>query len=319
MDKIAIIIPCYNEEKTIKKVISDAKSSLHEAAIYVYDNNSTDNTYDIALKSGAAVRRESKQGKGRVVRSAFREIDALCYLLVDGDATYSFKKARAMCDLVLNDNVDMVVGDRLSDAYFTENKRRFHNIGNRAVRAFINSLFGADIRDVMSGFRAMSYRFVKSFPITSKGFEIETEMTIHAVDKDLYIESVPVNYRDRPSGSVSKLNTFSDGYKVILTIVRLFKNYRPLYFFTLVGMLFFIYAGIFLIPIVVTFWKTGLVPKFPTLIVCGFAVIAGIQSFFGGLILDTIVQKHKQDFEITLTELAASSKSRYPDAMDSFS
>ena len=305
MNKIAVIIPCYNEEKTIKKVINDVRSALPGSVIYVYDNNSSDKTYEIAAGAGAIVRRETKQGKGRVVRTAFREIDAMCYLLVDGDDTYSLENAHEMCDLVLQNKVDMVIGDRLSGSYFIENKRRFHNNGNRAVRSFINFLFGSDIRDVMSGLRVMSYRFVKSFPIISKGFEIETEMTIHAVDKDLYIENVAVAYRDRPDGSLSKLNTFSDGFKVLKTIIKLYKNYRPLSFFTIIAFLFFICAGLLLIPIMVTYWQTGLVPKFPTLIVCGFAAITGIQSFFGGLVLDTMVQKHKQDFEIKLTELAS--------------
>ena len=304
MDKIAVIIPCYNEEKTIGKVINDARAALPDAVIYVYDNNSADNTYAKAIAAGAVVRRETKQGKGRVVRSAFRDIEALCYLLVDGDDTYSMEKAREMCDLVLNRDTDMVIGDRLSSTYFTENKRRFHNLGNWAVRLFINFFFNAEIDDVMSGFRAMSYRFVKSFPIISKGFEIETEMTIHAVDKDLYIANVVVNYRDRQIGSVSKLNTYADGFRVIKTILKLYKNYRPLNFFSIVALLLFICAGISLIPVLITFWETGLVPRFPTLIVCGFAAIAGIQSFFGGLVLDTFAQKYRQEFEILLTELA---------------
>ena len=307
MDTIAVIIPCYNEEKTVGKVINDVRSALPGSVIYVYDNNSSDKTYEIAAGAGVIVRKETKQGKGRVVRAAFREIDALCYLLVDGDDTYSMGNVYEMCALVLENKIDMVIGDRLSGGYFIENKRRFHNGGNRAVRTFINFLFHSDIRDVMSGLRVMSYRFVKSFPITSKGFEIETEMTIHAVDKDLYIENVAVGYRDRPDGSVSKLNTFSDGFKVIKTIIKLYKNYRPLSFFTVIALLFFIFSGLSLIPIMVTYWHTGLVPKFPTLIVCGFAAVTGIQSFFGGLILDTIAQKHRQDFEIKLTELVAAS------------
>jgi len=304
MDTIAVILPCYNEEMTIEKVINDVRASLPEAVVYVYDNNSEDKTYEIAAASGVTVLKETKQGKGRVIRTAFRDIDARCYLIVDGDDTYSLEKAREMCELVLKRNIDMVVGDRLSNTYFIENKRLFHNGGNRAVRMFINFLFGSNIRDVMTGLRAMSYRFVKSFPITSKGFEIETEMTIHAVDKDLYIENVVVGYRDRPYGSVSKLNTVKDGFKVIKTIFMLYKNYKPLSFFSIAALFLLACSVFFLAPIIITFWQTGQVPKFPTLIVCGFVAIAGIQSFFGGLVLDTIVQKHRQDFEVMLTQLA---------------
>ncbi|MDR2648679.1 MAG: glycosyltransferase family 2 protein, partial [Clostridiales bacterium] len=295
-----------NEEKTIRKVIADVQSELSDAVIYVYDNNSTDKTYELAADMadmGVIVRKEPKQGKGRVVRAAFREINAHCYLVVDGDDTYALNRSREMCDLVLKNRLDMVIGDRLSTLYFTENKRRFHNSGNLVVRLFINLLFNSDIRDVMTGLRAMSYRFVKSFPIISKGFEIETEMTIHAVDKDFYIENINVDYRDRPAGNVSKLNTFADGYKVIKTIIKLYKNYRPLRFFSMVSLLLFVISGIFLTPVLLAYLETGMVPQFPTLIVCGFTAIAGIQSFFGGLILDTVAQKNRQDFELKLTEI----------------
>ena len=231
MDKIAVLIPCYNEEKTIGKVVRDWRESLPEAVIYVYDNNSTDRTADIAREAGAAVRHEYQQGKGNVIRRMFREIDAMCYIMVDGDDTYPAEYGRQMADLVLSRNADMVVGDRLSSTYFEENKRPFHNFGNSLVRGSINRLFKTNIRDIMTGFRAFSFLFVKSFPVLSKGFEIETEMSIHAVEKNMRIENVIIEYRDRPEGSESKLNTYSDGMRVLTTIFRLYKNYKPMYFF----------------------------------------------------------------------------------------
>ena len=208
MDKIAVLIPCFNESTTIEKVVNDFKIALPDSVIYVYDNNSTDGTADIAAKAGAIVRREYRQGKGNVIRSMFRQIDAECYLMIDGDDTYPAKDAKKMCDLVLNKGVDMVIGDRLSSTYFAENKRPFHNLGNRMVRSIINWLFGSNVRDIMTGYRAFSYQFVKNFPVLSKGFEIETEMTIHALDKNFLLEEIVVNYKDRPEGSVSKLNTY---------------------------------------------------------------------------------------------------------------
>ena len=234
--KIAVLIPCYNESKTIEKVVKDYKEVLPEADIYVYDNNSSDGTDEIARKAGAIVKYEYRQGKGNVIRSMFKDIDADCYLMIDGDDTYPKENAREMCDLVLNKGADMVVGDRLSSTYFTENKRPFHNIGNRLVRWLINSLFKGHINDIMTGYRAFSYEFVKTFPVLSKGFEIENEMTIHALDKNMYIEEIPVEYRDRPEGSVSKLNTYSDGFKVLKTIARLFKEYKPMIFFGLISL-----------------------------------------------------------------------------------
>ncbi len=300
MDKVAVLIPCYNEAVTIEKVVNDFRSVLPESTVYVYDNNSNDDTASIAARAGAVVRHEYQQGKGNVIRRMFREIDAECYIMVDGDDTYPAEYAREMADLVLEKKADMVVGDRLSSTYFTENKRPFHNFGNSLVRASINTLFKSNIQDIMTGYRAFSYQFVKTFPVISKGFEIETEMSIHAVDKNLYVENVIVNYRDRPEGSESKLNTFADGFKVIRTILRLWKNYRPLAFFSLLGILLVILSAIFFIPIIVEFLRTGMVDRFPTLIVCGFTVIAAILSFFSGLILDTIRQKNRQDFEMEL-------------------
>lgn len=285
MDKIAVLVPCYNEGKTIEKVVTDFKRVLPEAVIYVYDNNSTDGTAEIAAKAGAVVRHEYYQGKGNVIRRMFQEVDAECYLMVDGDDTYPAESAREMADKVLERNVDMVVGDRLSSTYFEENKRPFHNFGNSIVRWGINTFFKNDIKDIMTGYRAFSYRFVKTFPVLSKGFEIETEMSIHAIDKNMFVENVVIDYRDRPEGSVSKLNTYSDGIKVIGTIVRLFQTYRPLAFFGTVAAILMVLAIGFFIPVWITYADTGMVPNFPTLIVCGFVALASIQSFFAGLIL----------------------------------
>ena len=300
MDKIAVIIPCYNEAKTIQKVIEDYRKALPEATIYVYDNNSSDHTDEIAKEAGAIVRYEYQQGKGNVIRTMFREIDAECYLMIDGDDTYPAESAREMVDLVLEKNVDMVVGDRLSSTYFEENKRPFHNFGNSIVRGSINLLFKSDIKDIMTGYRAFSYEFVKTFPILSKGFEIETEMSIHAIDKNLHVENVVIEYRDRPEGSESKLNTYSDGMKVINTIIRLFRTYKPMGFFGILAAVLALLGIGFVIPVFIEYWETGLVMRFPTLIVCCFFVLAGVISLFVGLLLSTSVQKNKQDFEMEL-------------------
>lgn len=305
MDKIAVLVPCYNEGKTIEKVVTDFKRVLPEAVIYVYDNNSTDGTAEIAAKAGAVVRHEYYQGKGNVIRRMFQEVDAECYLMVDGDDTYPAESAREMADKVLERNVDMVVGDRLSSTYFEENKRPFHNFGNSIVRWGINTFFKNDIKDIMTGYRAFSYRFVKTFPVLSKGFEIETEMSIHAIDKNMFVEKVVIDYRDRPEGSVSKLNTYSDGIKVIGTIVRLFQTYRPLAFFGTVAAILMVLAIGFFIPVWITYADTGMVPNFPTLIVCGFVALASIQSFFAGLILQTMYRKNRQDFEMQLHDCYA--------------
>ena len=300
MDKIAILIPCYNESKTIEKVVTDWKRELPEAVIYVYDNNSTDNTAELAQRAGAIVRHEYQQGKGNVVRRMFREIDAQCYIMIDGDDTYPAEYGRQMAELVLNKKADMVVGDRLSSTYFEENKRLFHNFGNSLVRKAINQLFQTNIRDIMTGYRAFSYLFVKSFPVLSKGFEIETEMSIHAVEKNMRIENVIIEYRDRPEGSESKLNTYSDGIKVLRTIFRLYKNYRPLGFFGGIAAILIAISAILFIPILLKFLHTGLVPNFPTLIVSGFIAVTAILSWFSGLILATIVEKDRQQFEFRL-------------------
>ena len=300
MDEIAVLIPCYNESKTIEKVVKDFKEALPEAVIYVYDNNSSDSSDELAKNAGAVVRYEHQQGKGNVIRRMFSEIDAKCYIMVDADDTYPAGNAREMADKVLIDRVDMVVGDRLSSTYFQENKRPFHNLGNSMVRGSINTLFKSDIKDIMTGYRAFSYRFVKTFPVLSKGFEIETEMSIHAVDKNMYVANVVIDYRDRPEGSSSKLNTYSDGFKVLRTIMRLYRTYRPGSFFGVISALLALLATGFFVPIAIEFVQTGLVPRFPTLIVCGFVVIAAIQSFFSGQILKTIYQKNRQDFEMDL-------------------
>lgn len=300
MDKIAVLIPCFNEAKTVGKVIDDWRTTLPEAVVYVYDNNSTDQTAQIAKEHGAVVRYEHKQGKGNVIRRMFREIDARCYIMVDGDDTYPVENGREMATLVLEENVDMVIGDRLSSTYFEENKRPFHNFGNSIVRKTINFLFKSNIQDIMTGYRAFSYQFVKSFPVLSRGFEIETEMTIHAIDKNMSTANVIVNYRDRPSGSYSKLNTYSDGFRVLKTIGRLFKNYRPFEFFSILAGVLLVIAAIMFIPILIKYFKIGLVPNFPTLIVSGFVALAAIISFFSGMILSSIADKDRKDFEFHL-------------------
>jgi Glycosyltransferases involved in cell wall biogenesis len=303
MDRIAVLIPCYNESATIEKVVKDFKKVIPEAVIYVYDNNSTDGTDEIARHAGAVVRYEYQQGKGNVIRRMFRDIDAECYIMTDGDDTYPAEFAPAMAAKVLERNVDMVVGDRLSSTYFEENKRPFHNLGNSLVRGSINMLFKSNIKDIMTGYRAFSYQFVKTFPVLSKGFEIETEMSIHAIDKNMFVENEVIEYRDRPEGSVSKLNTYSDGFKVLRTIGRLYRTYKPMAFFGILSIILALLSLAFFIPVMVDYAKTGLVLKFPTLIVCGFVMLAAIQSLFTGLMLQTIVQKNRQDFEMQLINL----------------
>lgn len=301
MKTIAVLIPCYNEAKTIEKVVKDYHEVLPEADIYVYDNNSTDGTADIARKAGALVCHEYRQGKGNVVRSMFRDIDADCYIMIDGDDTYPAENAREMADMVLEGKADMVVGDRLSSTYFEENKRPFHNSGNVVVRNFINTFWGSvKIKDVMTGYRAFSPLFVKTFPILSKGFEIETEMTIHAVDKNLLIQSIPVQYRDRPAGSVSKLNTVSDGIKVIMTIFRLYKDYKPLYFFSIIALVLALISIAFFIPVFGEYIMTGIVPKIPTLVMAGFTMMAALISLGIGLVLDTEVKNSRKNLEIQM-------------------
>ncbi|MCR5545732.1 MAG: glycosyltransferase [Lachnospiraceae bacterium] len=302
-EKIAVLIPCYNESVTIEKVVNDYKKALPEASIYVYDNNSSDHTDEIARAAGAIVRYEPKQGKGNVIRSMFQQIDADCYLMIDGDDTYPAENARQMCDYVLNHGVDMVIGDRLSSTYFTENKRPFHNFGNVLVRKLINGLFKSNVNDIMTGYRAFSRTFVKSFPILSKGFEIETEMTIHALDKNFNLKEIPVTYRDRPEGSESKLNTFSDGFKVLHTIATLCRDYKPMFFFTILALVFLAIGCILFFPIFAEYLKTGLVLRFPTLFVACMSFIISILLYVCGLILSVIAKKHRQLFELYLYQM----------------
>ncbi|MGN0273603.1 MAG: glycosyltransferase family 2 protein [Chordicoccus sp.] len=300
MDKIAVLIPCYNEAVTIKKVVKDWQSALPEAVIYVYDNNSTDRTDEIARAAGAVVRYEGRQGKGNVIRRMFREIDADCYVMVDGDDTYPAEAGPEMVRDVLEGGADMVVGDRLSSTYFTENKRPFHNFGNSFTRGVINRMFDSDIKDIMTGLRAFSYEFVKTYPVLSKGFEIETEMTIHALDRNMAIKNVVIEYRDRPEGSSSKLNTVSDGLRVIKTMFALYKNYKPAQFFGLIGLILAVVGTCMFIPVLREFVVTRLVARFPTLIVSGFMILAAIISFFTGLMLQTMIQKDRMAFEFRL-------------------
>lgn len=303
MDKIAVLIPCYNEEKTIAKVVTDIREALPEAAVYVYDNNSSDRTAELAREAGAVIRHEYKQGKGNVIRRMFREIEAECYLMLDGDDTYPLDCARELVDKVLCHHADMVVGDRLSSTYFTENKRPFHNFGNSLMRTCINSLFHTDIKDIMTGYRAFSYEFVKTFPVFSKGFEIETEMTIHAVNYNMQVENVIVEYRDRPEGSESKLNTYSDGIKVIHKMLQLYKNYKPMKCFGIIAIILLLVAAILFAPILQEYIVTGMVPRFPTLIVCGFLALAAIQAIFSGMVLEVMAAKDKRDFEYRLNRI----------------
>ena len=298
MDKIAVLIPCYNEEKTIGKVIDDFKTALPEAVVYVYDNNSTDKTSDVAEEHGAVLRKEYRQGKGNVVRTMFRDIDAECYIMIDGDDTYPADKAKEMCSAVMEEGVDMVIGDRLSATYFIENDRRFHNFGNRFVRSLINNIFNSDVKDIMTGYRAFSRMFVKNIPILANGFEIETEMTIHALDKNYIIKEIPIDYRRRPEGSFSKLDTISDGYKVVKTVFQLFRDYKPYIFFTSISVVLGVIAVLFMLPVIIEYWHTGLVPRFPTLIVCCFVMLLAILLFISGVILEVMTKKHRQLYEL---------------------
>ena len=300
--KIAVLLRCYNEEPTIAKVVSDFHAALPEAIIYVYDNNSTDGTAQAARQAGAIVRHEPMQGKGNVIRRMFREVEADCYLMADGDDTYPAEQARQMVTPILEEHVDMVIGDRLSSTYFEQNKRPFHNGGNRVVRWLIRRFWHTDIHDIMTGYRAFSRTFVKNFPVMSGNFEIETEMTIHALDRRFLLREVPVVYRDRPQGSVSKLNTLSDGISVLKTIVLLYKEYRPLRFFSWLATFLTLAGVLLLIPVLVEYFHTGLVPRFPTLIVSMFLLLSALLSLFTGLCLDVIVTKDRKNYELRLLQ-----------------
>ncbi|MBC9811259.1 glycosyltransferase [Crocinitomicaceae bacterium CZZ-1] len=308
MKKVAVLIPCYNEALTIEKVVKDFQQHLPEAAIYVFDNNSTDNSVEIATNAGAIVERVYQQGKGNVIRTMFRTVEADCYLMIDGDDTYPAEEAVKIIQPILEGRADMVTGDRLSSTYFTENKRAFHNTGNKLVRSLINTIWKKELRDIMSGYRAFSESFVKLFPVMTSGFEIETEMTIHALDKRLSIVEVPIQYKDRPEGSESKLRTFSDGFKVIKTIVTLFKEYKPLLFFGWLSVLLIGLAVLFFIPVFIEYIEIGLVPRFPTFILSVFLALSGIISLFTGLILDVLVQKNRKEYEIKWTEFYRNSR-----------
>ena len=300
MDKIAILIPCYNESASIRKVVLDWKQTMPDAKIYVYDNNSDDNSGEIAREAGAIVRIEPMQGKGNVVRRMFREIDAECYIIVDGDDTYPAEAGPEIARLVLTEKADMVIGDRLSSTYFTENKRPFHNVGNTLTRFAVNRIFHSDIRDIMTGLRGFSLQFAKSFPVLSKGFEVETEMTMHACYNNMHLKNLVINYRDRLEGSESKLNTFRDGFQVICMILRLFRTFKPFRFFSVIAFILFLLAVIFFIPIWIEYQATGLVPRFPTVIVCGIAFLAALLFFLAGIVLETMLHRDRQDFEFRL-------------------
>lgn len=301
-DCVAVLVPCYNEEATVEKVVRDFRAALPHAQVFVYDNNSTDSTAAAAAGAGATVRKEPQQGKGNVVRAMFRDIAADCYIIVDGDDTYPAKHAPEMVDLVLREGADLVIGDRLSSTYFTENKRPFHNTGNKLVKNLINLLFKSDVQDIMTGYRCMSYRFVKNLPIIAGGFEIETEMTIHALDQNFSIRQLPIEYQDRPEGSVSKLHTVQDGCKVLKTIFMMFRDYRPFLFFSLWALLFLVVSGALFLPVFIEYLNTGLVPRLPTLLVSGIALVISVQCFFSGMILDVIGKKHKQDFQMQIAQ-----------------
>ena len=308
--RIAVLIPCYNESRTVAKVVKDFRKALPEADIYVYDNNSTDSTDEIARAAGAIVRYEYKQGKGNVIRAMFRDVDADCYIMTDGDDTYPAENAREMCDLIFAGKADMVNGDRLSSTYFQENKRMFHNSGNVLVRRLINRLFHSNVRDIMTGYRAFNRRFVKTFPVLSKGFEIETEMTIHALDKNFFIREIPVAYRDRPEGSFSKLDTISDGARVLGTIAALFRDYKPMMFFGMFALLFGLASLILFIPVFRTYLATGLVGRFPTLIVSGLLAVSALLLLVCGVILEVIVKKERQTYELMVNLICREEKGR---------
>lgn len=295
--KTVILIPCYNESKTIGKVVSDFKKVMPHADIYVYDNNSTDGTDEIAKNAGAIVRYEYQQGKGNVVKSMFREISADCYIMVDGDDTYPAETATEIEKLILNGEADMVIGDRLSSTYFEENDRLFHNTGNRVVRKFINMFFNCDLNDIMTGMRGFSYNFVKSFPISSKEFEIETEMSVFALINNFKIKEIPVEYRDRIEGSESKLNTYSDGLKVLRMIFSLIRDEKPLFYFTTITLILLIIAGIYFFPILFKYFSTGYVLKIPTLIMISTVVIVATIIFFTGVILHVLKKQHADNLE----------------------
>jgi glycosyltransferase involved in cell wall biosynthesis len=300
--KIAVLIPCYNEELTIAKAINDFKQELPSAKIYVYDNNSSDNTSKIALENGAIVKKEYRQGKGNVVRSMFRDIEADIYIMIDGDDTYPAEFIHNLMKPILDNEADIVIGDRHSNGtYKDENKRPLHNFGNNLVKGLINYIFKADLKDIMTGYRVFNKKFVKNMPINSSGFEIETEMTLHTLDKKFTIKEIPIEYRDRPDGSFSKLNTYSDGIKVLKTILWVFKDYKPLSFFSLLSFIFFTLSIIIGLPVITEFLDTSIVTKIPSAILAVGIMLISILALFSGFILDTIVKQHRENYELHLT------------------
>ena len=301
--KTAVLIPCYNESLTIEKVVRDFKRVLPDADIYVYDNNSTDGSADLARAAGAIVRNEYKQGKGNVLRTMFSEIDADCYIMVDADDTYPAEDAPQMERMIFEKKADMVIGDRLNTTYFEENKRPFHDFGNKLVRWMVNSFFDGDLQDIMTGYRAMNRKFVKEYPLLSKGFEVETEMSLFALDGNYLVKEIPVEYRDRPAGSESKLNTFSDGFRVLKTIIMLFRDYKPLWFFGVLSILCFLLGTILFIPILHEFAKTHLVLRFPTLFVSIFLYIAALLFFCSGMILDVLKNNQRKTRELLVKQI----------------
>lgn len=300
-EKVAVLIPCYNEELTIANVIQNFKKELPNAIIYVYDNNSSDDTSKIALENGAVVKKEYRQGKGNVVRSMFIEIDADVYVMVDGDDTYPAKFVHSLIEPILENKFDIVIGDRHSNGtYKEENNRPLHNFGNNLVKNLINKIFNSNLKDIMSGYRAFNKKFVKNMPVNSNGFEIETEMTLHTLDKKFNIVEIPIEYRDRPEGSFSKLNTFSDGFRVLKTILWVFKDYRPLAFFSIFSFVFFFFSLLVGIPVIVEFINTLYVTKIPSAILSVGLVLISILSLFSGFILDTVVKQHRESYSINL-------------------
>ena len=298
MNQIAVIIPCYNEAATIAQVVRDFAAALPGAAIVVGDNNSHDETARLAREAGAMVIAEPRQGKGNMLRTLLQSVEAECYLMVDGDATYPAESARQLCDKVLNEGCDMVIGDRLSSTYFTVNQRRFHNTGNRMMRGLVNWMCHSNVQDILTGYRAMSRRFVKNFPLRSTGFEVETEMTVHALEHSFKVDAVPVDYRDRPEGSHSKLSTWGDGLRAIKTALTLFGEHRPLRFFSIIAAVLLLLALVLVTPVLIEYFQTGLVPRFPTLIVSGFIAMLAMMLWVGGVILEVISRNNWKQYEL---------------------
>lgn len=310
MNRIAVIIPCYNEVGTIGQVVKDFQKALPDAQIVVGDNNSHDGTADVARAAGATVIAEHRQGKGNMLRTLFNTVDADCYLMVDGDATYPAAQAASLCDKVLNDGSDMVIGDRLSSTYFAVNQRPFHNSGNRLMRRLVNWMCRSDVQDILTGYRALSRRFVKNFPLRSQGFEVETEMTVHALEHSFKVDSMPVDYCERPDGSHSKLNTFGDGYRALKMALALFGQHRPLRLFTIIAAVLMVIAVVMVTPVFIEYFQTGLVPRYPTLIVSGFIALLAMLLWVAGVILEVITRNHWKQYELMLMHYDMASENK---------